>query len=96
MWAHFEIIIGTDLAPVPDQLDTPGTKWTANVTWTTPDWLVYDRDYTVYATAYDTPWNYTECSFDIRVEDRHAPQGTRLKRQLLAREAAACQLAGAV
>lgn len=72
------VIIGTDDTPTPDQLDTPGTKWTANVTWTTPDWLVRDADWTVYAWAYDTPWNRTTCSFDIRIEDRHAPQGTRL------------------
>ncbi len=72
------VIIGTDDTPTPDQLDTPGTKWTANVTWTTPDWLVRDTEWTVYAWAYDTPWNRTTCSFDINIEDRHAPQGTRL------------------
>ncbi len=72
------VLIGTDNNPVPDQLDTPGTKWTSTMTWTSPDWLVKDRDFTIIAKAWDTPWNYTYCETDVRIEDRHAPTGTRL------------------
>ncbi len=72
------VIIGTDDNPTPDSLDTPATKWTSEITWTTPEPLVKDRDIMVGAWAYDSPGNRSECLNTIRVEDKDAPKGTRL------------------
>ena len=72
------VIIGTDDAPVDDVIDAVATKWTSEITWTTPAPLIKDRTITVGAWAYDTPGNRSECLNTIRVEDKDPPVRTRL------------------
>jgi hypothetical protein len=76
-WSGDTIVIGSADA-VADNIDCTCNKWTMEIVWTTPGPLCEDWDVTVGATMYDTPGNTEICTQTIRVEDRDAPEGTRL------------------
>ncbi|MFN0150468.1 MAG: hypothetical protein ACKVU1_07125 [bacterium] len=72
------VTIGSDKEPEGDKIDTDNPSWASDILWTTPDYVVYDKDAYVRAHIFDSAWNEEICEQTIRIEDKTPPFGTRI------------------
>lgn len=72
------VTIGSDKDPEGDKIDTDNPSWASDILWTTPDYVVYDKDAYVRAHVFDSAWNEAICEQTIRIEDKTPPAGTRI------------------
>ena len=66
------------IALTAENLDTPYCQWMGSATWWTPAPQVVDTQYDVRVIFYDTAHNWSEEILTITVEDKTAPEFTKI------------------